>query len=85
MKGDIPAAALRLVSTLPYRTHLSKEPEPTGLTARWKKFTGHSRRLNINGVVYESMSEAARQLGVNVATVKMRYVDNIPYKRAQNP
>ena len=79
MKGDIPDAALRLVSTLPYRTHLSKEPEAN---PRWRPGLGHKRPLVIEGVTYSSMAEAARKLGLCRETVRLRYALKVPYKYA---
>ena len=58
MKGDLPDAALRLCSQLPVRTH-------TQLTEQYQRrlSSNNVRAVIVDGVLYESLTEASRQIG----------------------
>ena len=56
----MPAAAVRLSSALPCRTH--ERPVPANQKAH---SANNTRAVRINGAVYESLTEAARQLGTH--------------------
>lgn len=64
MTGDLPAAALRLMSQCPVRTHEAKLPT--------RSEANHTRPVKIGGVTYESLTEAARQLRCNRETLRKR-------------
>lgn len=61
MKGDIPGAALRLLSTLKVSTHY--QPEPASEHWRAKAKANHTRAVVVAGEYYESLTEAGRHLG----------------------
>ena len=61
MRGDIPAAAFRLLNTLPVRTIEKKEE---------RSYVGNCKRVRINGKAYPSVIEAAEALGCNRDTIR---------------
>lgn len=69
MKGDIPAAALRLSCALPVRTH---EQQFSPLSERQN--VNNFRRVVVNGTRYQSITEAARDLRVCRDTIR-RMID----------
>ena len=69
MKGDLNPAALRLSATLPSRTHYRTRQYIGAPIATRKR-----RELHINGVLYSSVNEAAKRLGMaNRTLYKMMY------------
>ena len=63
MKGDLNPAAMRLSSTLPSRTHYAPEHGSSHWRAQQK--ANHMRPVRINGMVYDSITEAARRIGTH--------------------
>ena len=61
MKGDLPAAALRLCSKLPVRTH--ERPAPPPKAQRNGNRFGR-RPVIIKGVQYETIRDARNKLGI---------------------
>ena len=61
MKGDIPGAALRLLSTLKVRTHY--QPEPASEHWRAVAKANNTRPVVVAGEWYESLTDAGRRLG----------------------
>ena len=61
MRPDL-EAAFRLAATLPSRTHLC---EDDSASTHWRQIqkANHTRSVRVRGVVYESLTEAGRQLG----------------------
>ena len=80
MRDDIPAAAFRLMNALPVRTHERKviERAPNlgnrsvhqgrGITVIFGK-GGKARRVLIDGVNYESVTDAARTMHKSPKTI----------------
>lgn len=60
MKGDIHPAAFRLLCGLPSRTHQQQLSPEDG---RMRHCANHVRAIRVRGVLYESVTEASRQLG----------------------
>ena len=60
MKGDLHPAAVRLSSALPCRTH-----ERAETPYKDRQSANNTRAVRINGTVYESLTEAARQIGTH--------------------
>ena len=60
MKGDLHPAAVRLSAALPCRTH--ERPVPANQKVQ---SANNTRAVRINGTVYESLTEAARQRGTH--------------------
>lgn len=58
MTGDLPAAAVRLMSSCPVRTHV-RTPQAYAERLSVNNF----RNVIVDGVRYESLTEAGRQLG----------------------
>ena len=64
MKGDLPAAALRLCAELPVRTHeRANISHVHGSKA--------APKVEVRGVTYPSLAEAARQLGYSRGKVQL--------------
>ena len=61
MRGDIPNAALKLLSTLKVSTHY--QPEPASEHWRAKAKANHTRAVVVAGEYYESLTEAGRHMG----------------------
>ena len=57
MRGDLPAAAVRLSSALPSRTHQQAVGEYAG-----RESVNNFRRIMLNGTEYRSLTEASRDL-----------------------
>lgn len=68
MRGDIPGAALRLLSTLKVRTHY--QPEQPSDHWRAVAKANNTRAVVIAGEHYESLTEAGRHLGCCRETVR---------------
>ncbi len=67
MKGDICAAAVRLCAALPVRTHVAPERRaPGGNNAN------NVRAVIVDGVLYESLTEASRQVGLGREALRKR-------------
>jgi hypothetical protein len=69
MRTDIPPAAFRLLCVLPVRTH--ERPE----YSRKEEAANHAnnvRAVVVDGTQYESLTEAARQLGVSRGVIRLR-------------
>ena len=65
MRGDLPAAACRLLECLPVRTHeQSRDDYEDRLSAN------NFRRVQIGAVRFESLTEAGRQLGKSRTSVR---------------
>ena len=71
MRGDPHPAAVRLCSCLPVRTH-----EPPAEAYKERAPGNHVRECVINGRRYESLIEAARQLGCNRETLRRALAEN---------
>lgn len=67
MTGDLPEAALRLLSTLPVRTHERKAPNLQG-----RHSANNVRAVVVDGVLYESLTEAARRCGIGREAIRKR-------------
>lgn len=65
MTGDVPAAALRLMAELPVRTHLR-----TMTAAHNIRFKNNTRGVIIGRTVYESVTDAGRQLGKSRGAIR---------------
>ena len=65
MKGDPHPAAVRLSAALPCHTH--ERPVPANQKVH---SANNTRAVRINGAVYESLTEAARQLGKSRGAVR---------------
>ena len=61
MRRDLEAAQ-RLASMLPVRTHFCRDD---GESNHWRQIqkANHTRAVRVNGVIYDSLTEAGRQLG----------------------
>lgn len=59
MKGDPHPAAVRLMASCPVHTHEQPAPHRNGV----RHSANNTRPVRINGAVYESLTEAARQRG----------------------
>ena len=61
MRPDV-AAAFRLATSLPVRTHLCTDDNESN---HWRQIhkANHTRAVRVNGIVYDSLTEAGRQLG----------------------
>ena len=68
MKGDIPGAALRLLSTLKVSTH--HQPEPASEHWRAKAKANNTRPVVVAGEWYESLTDAGRRLGRDRSTIR---------------
>ncbi len=67
MRGDLPAAALRLIACAPaVRTHV-RTPE----TYAERLSANNLRAVRIGRVTYESLTEAGRQLGFSRGKVRL--------------
>ena len=66
VRGDLPPAALRLSTSLPVRTH--HRP----LTYATSNNVNNFKECRVGGVLYESITEAARALGMSRAAVRNR-------------
>ena len=80
MRDDIPAAACRLLATLPVHTHTAPPMESQHWRAQEKR--NHNRPIKIAGNVYENMTIAAAALGTHrdairkmVSSGAARYLD----------
>ena len=79
MKSDLPAAALRLMQSLPVRTHERKPAVAAKPQQNGNRFG--RRPVMINGVEYDTIREARNKLGIGyegfyrmIAQGKARYV-----------
>lgn len=76
MTGDIPAAALRLLSSLPVRTHERYSPETRARLRAYHKRTPdqrgdgtQARPLRYKGRTFKSITEAKTQLHMSPKTL----------------
>ena len=82
MTGDLPAAALRLLSALPVHTHQQPTPPPPrgGDTSAYQpgkpKYRGtggqNRKRVTYEGIAYASIREAAEANDMHHATMRKR-------------
>lgn len=69
MKGDLPAAAVRLCAALPVRTHSRELPREDG---RMRHCANNVSAVIVDGVLYDSLAEAARQCGIGREAIRKR-------------
>ena len=67
MKGDLHPAAVRLSSALPCRTHIRELPQ-----YKERLSANNTRAVICNGIHYESLTEASRQIGVCREAIRKR-------------
>lgn len=60
MKGDLPAAAYRLLATLPVRTHLRPMPRDHYNSGPRDDPSPLRKRIRIGDTVYDSITEARK-------------------------
>ena len=70
MRGDLPAAACRLLETCTVRTHI--QPQHGDIGARFASTV--VKAVKIAGVEYPSVIEASRQLRIDRSTIR-RMID----------
>ena len=82
------AAAFRLATSLPVRTHVRAEAE----SSHWRQTqkANHTRSIRVRGVVYESLAAAAQALGCGRDKIRLMarageavYVDGRAINRRQ--
>ena len=65
MKGDLPLAAVRLLSACTVRTHIR-----TQLTYEARLSANNVRKVRVGPITYESLTEAGRQLGKSRGAIR---------------
>ena len=76
MTGDLPAAALRLMSALPSRTH---EWQPKR-REHDKEYIPNGRRVQIGARIYASLTDAAQRLRLSRHSIRrMVYANKARY------
>ena len=80
MKGDIPAAAFRLLTQSTVRTHYAPEPSPRhygkpGKGVRAETDQYGSRAIRFRGITYPSITVALKKLRVGYKTLN-NWLDN---------
>ena len=73
MKGDLPAAAFRLLTALPVRTHTQFVPQQRAALRRYLKRAapaiGTARPVRYKGRTYASITEAKRKIRCSPSTL----------------
>ena len=67
MKGDLHPAAVRLSAALPVHTHTRPVP-----AFKERNSANNTRAVICNGIHYESLTEASRQIGVCREAIRKR-------------